>query len=83
MNMQDINHCEIKLRIQSFDFDAYCQNMSKTEVSSLVSRRSSSAKNIASETEEDKCESSQKCRRVENNSESEDPPESKQVVTFK
>ncbi|CAG7882455.1 unnamed protein product, partial [Brassica rapa] len=23
MNMQDINHCEIKLRIQSFDFDAY------------------------------------------------------------
>uniref|UniRef100_M4CBA3 Uncharacterized protein n=1 Tax=Brassica campestris TaxID=3711 RepID=M4CBA3_BRACM len=74
MNMQDINHCEIKLRIQSFDFDAYCQNMSKTEVSSL-SQRSSSANNIASETEEDKCESSQKRRRVENNSESEDPPE--------
>ncbi|WZY83723.1 hypothetical protein YC2023_030107 [Brassica napus] len=58
-----------------------CQNMSKTEVSSL-SQRSSSAKNIASETEEDKCESSQKRRRVENNSESEDPPE-KQVVTLK
>ncbi|KAL0676111.1 hypothetical protein Bca4012_004092 [Brassica carinata] len=47
-----------------------CQNMSKTEVSSL-----SQPKNIASETEEDKCESPQKRRRVENNTESEDPPE--------
>ncbi|KAF2577602.1 hypothetical protein F2Q68_00002897 [Brassica cretica] len=47
-----------------------CQNMSKTEVSSL-----SQPKNIASETEDDKCESPQKRRRVENNTESEDPPE--------
>ncbi|KAL0717102.1 hypothetical protein Bca4012_066424 [Brassica carinata] len=45
-----------------------CQNMSKTEVSSLPQ-----PKNIASETEEDKCESSQKRRRVENNTEAEDP----------
>ncbi|CAN7010730.1 hypothetical protein IGI04_011824 [Brassica rapa subsp. trilocularis] len=47
-----------------------CQNMSKTEVSSL-----SQPKNIASETEDDKCESPQKRRKVENNTESEDPPE--------
>ena len=47
-----------------------CQNMSKTEVSSL-----SQPKNIASETEDDKCESPQKRRKVENNTESEDPEE--------
>ncbi|KAJ0249373.1 Myb family transcription factor PHL6 [Hirschfeldia incana] len=47
-----------------------CRNMSKTEVSSL-----SQPKNVASETEDDKCESPQKRRRVENesNTESEDP----------
>ncbi|KAF8083267.1 hypothetical protein N665_0786s0012 [Sinapis alba] len=45
-----------------------CQNMSKTEVSSL-----SQTKNIATETEDDKCESPQKRRRLENNTESEDP----------
>ncbi|KAJ4898121.1 myb-like HTH transcriptional regulator family protein [Raphanus sativus] len=45
-----------------------CQkNMSKNEESLPQT------KNIASETEEDKCESPQKRRRVENNTESEDP----------
>ncbi|CAH8381539.1 unnamed protein product [Eruca vesicaria subsp. sativa] len=45
-----------------------CQNMSKTEVSSLPQ-----PKNIASETEEATCESPQKRRRLENNTESIDP----------
>ncbi|KAG2317913.1 hypothetical protein Bca52824_021035 [Brassica carinata] len=47
------------------------QNISKTEVSDLP-QPSSSAKNIASEAEDDQCESPQKRRRVENNTESED-----------
>lgn len=47
------------------------QNMSKTEASSP--QPSSSTKNKASETEDKKCESPQKRRRLENNGESEDP----------
>lgn len=46
------------------------QNMSKTEASSP--QPSTSAKKKASETEEDKCESPQKRRRLENKVESED-----------
>ncbi|CAH8362507.1 unnamed protein product [Eruca vesicaria subsp. sativa] len=46
------------------------QNMSKTEVS--LPQPSSSAKNIASETEDDQCESPQKRRKLENNTESKD-----------
>ncbi|CAH2053858.1 unnamed protein product, partial [Thlaspi arvense] len=45
------------------------QNMSKTEAS--TPQPSSSAKNKASETEDDKCESPQKRRRLENEAESE------------
>lgn len=47
------------------------QNMSQTEVS-LPQPPSSSAKNIASETEDDQCESPQKRRKLENNTEPQD-----------
>ncbi|KAJ0242433.1 Myb family transcription factor PHL6 [Hirschfeldia incana] len=47
------------------------QHMSKTETS-LPQPSSSSAKNIASEAEDDQCESPQKRRRLENNTETED-----------
>ena len=46
------------------------QNMSQTEAS--LPQPSSSAKHIASETEDDQCESPQKRRRLENSTEPQD-----------